>query len=112
MGGWKPNKWRRRQNISAVGRLYRKKFRWCRRCVYCGDQADGIDHVLPVSLAASRFKEGSTEDPNKRHYRRLLIKIPSCRDCNGLAGNTLNWTLRSRIEMVRARRAKRERLAA
>jgi len=109
---FKPPGWRRRCNLKAVGRLYRKKFRWCKRCIYCGDAATGIDHVLPVSLAASRFGDGSTEDPSKRQYRRLLIKVPACADCNGLADNAFNWTLRSRIEMVRARRLRRERRAA
>lgn len=47
------------------------------RCVYCGDPADTIDHVIPKS-------KGGTDD--------LDNLVPACRDCNSRKGNRLDWS--------------------
>lgn len=47
------------------------------RCVYCGDPADTIDHVIPRS-------KGGTDD--------LDNLVPACRDCNSRKGNRLDWS--------------------
>lgn len=64
--------------------LYQYKFRWYKWCVYCGCQAQEIDHVYPVSL----IRNLDTTNPRVfRHLRHVLYMVPACSDCNRIAGN-------------------------
>jgi hypothetical protein len=50
------------------------------RCLYCGQKATCRDHFLPVSISAAL-------DGNVPH--RLKVLIPSCTECNKIAGARL-----------------------
>jgi len=47
------------------------------RCLYCGEKATCRDHFLPISINAALH--GNVP-------RRLKVLIPSCRECNAIAG--------------------------
>jgi len=46
------------------------------KCVYCGDPANSVDHIIP------RSKGGSDELDNL---------VPACMDCNRRKKNKLGW---------------------
>lgn|SRR5262245_17348115 len=64
-------------------------------CYYCERPATGMDHVLPVTLAALL--------PNERWPRELLQLVPCCAQCNSIAGAKLFTTLRAKRHYIRAR---------
>lgn len=77
---------RRQSDERAIAYLYRHRFRNLSFCLYCGDTATHRDHVFPVSVAAHiDWKSERTF----YEYRRLLITVPSCSECNILAHNDL-----------------------
>lgn len=69
--------------IKATSFLYKRKFSQVHWCVYCGDPADTLDHVFPVSHAAAI--DWSKMDPRvRRHLQPLLVMVPCCEPCNSL----------------------------
>lgn len=58
-------------------------------CVYCGDYAAEIEHVIP------------------RVSRLPTYTVPSCRECNGIAGGLLFIGLKQKSEYIRSRLRKR-----
>lgn len=59
-------------------------------CIYCGLKAETLDHALPHS--------------HKDHFfARERILVPSCHECNGLLSNTVQHTLKDRIEEAKGR---------
>lgn len=44
-----------------------------RRCTYCGEPADSLDHVIPQSMS-----------DNRRYDKKVCV--PCCRDCNSTLG--------------------------
>lgn len=69
--------------IQAAEIHYQMKFQWLTRCVYCGLPADTLDHVFPLALAANL----DTARPGVRKaLGQGLNRVPSCRQCNGIAG--------------------------
>jgi len=69
-------------NIERYQGLYKYKFRWHRWCVYCGCQAECIDHVFPLSLAKIL---NLREEHMRKHLRGGLYLVPSCNNCNIIA---------------------------
>lgn len=62
-------------------------------CFYCGVPADTVDHVPPLSrISDYEFKRLKHE----RYY-----KVPCCRECNNLAGASLQDNLVARAEHVK-----------
>ncbi len=61
-------------------------------CVYCGQNADSLDHVPPISLAADL--------PFLAFLELNPSLLPCCRHCNSIIGNTSNLSLSSRREIV------------
>lgn len=59
--------------VEITPKLAKKRFRediyknWDHSCVYCGDTATSLDHIVP------RFKSGSSNRNNL---------VPACRRCN------------------------------
>lgn len=53
------------------------------RCVYCGDVADTVDHMVPLSFQRSAGKRFATRAGQNKNL------VPSCRECNNLAGNKI-----------------------
>lgn len=86
--------------ISAYGFLYkiapseRSEFGWP-LCVYCGDPADSLDHVPPIT----RVDDYRATCPGKEQY--LLVK--SCRPCNILLKDDLHFDVFERIDAVKYR---------
>jgi|DEB0MinimDraft_6_1074348.scaffolds.fasta_scaffold00249_8 hypothetical protein len=54
-------------------------------CFYCGERADTVDHVPPISVA-----------PPITEMDRF--KVPCCSDCNKRLGNSLQPNLKARAE--------------
>ena len=48
-------------------------------CVYCGDPANSIDHVAPISYVASLQHDWERHRLKLRHS---LYRVPACKDCN------------------------------
>ena len=59
------------------------------RCVYCGERAEVLDHVPPISIAYQ--------------YTGSFLKIPACRSCNKYLYAIPLVTLSSRREHIRQR---------
>ena len=77
-------------------------------CHYCGLPATDDDHVVPRSVIKTYE---SIADPEllqslKRH--RTLV-VPSCRECNCLAGATIQKTLEDRKRFIKTKLKKRYR---
>lgn len=66
-------------------------------CVYCGDPATTIDHVIPVNFASKvRRKKGR---PHKR--RDLGVpQVPACLDCNAILTDRFLLTVEARREFI------------
>ena len=62
-------------------------------CVYCGQPADSLDHVPPLSRVDDYRALGLV--------REMYLLVPACRDCNALAGSTLQATFPERVEYVK-----------
>lgn len=59
-------------------------------CFYCGEMASSIDHVPPISRVSDYESFGLDEE--------VYIKVPCCRECNGLLGSSLQESVEDRIE--------------
>lgn len=71
-------------------------------CVYCGNPAECLDHVLPLRYANWQPELTPAE-------RRLLILVPACWECNALAGSTPFQTFRAKRAYVHDRLLRRYR---
>jgi hypothetical protein len=63
-------------------------------CFYCGAQAEGFDHVPPISIVA----EQGAEYFRRRGYKLFLIA--SCEECNNALGNRELLTVAERSEFL------------
>ena len=75
---------KRQRNHREVGLHYKKKFRWLKTCVYCGQPKESLDHVFPLSMASG------LDFSNRyvaRELRRALYLVPCCNSCNSIAAN-------------------------
>lgn len=64
-------------------------------CVYCGDPADTVDHVPPLS----RVDDYRSLGPCRERY--LLVK--SCSPCNAPLGDSVQASLLERVEYLKER---------
>lgn len=76
---------KRRGDVSTVAQFYTRKFRWYNKCVYCGDQAYELDHVFPVVFSSQL---DLTRPGVRKELGQGLSVVPSCAECNRLAGKT------------------------
>lgn len=98
----------RRGLHTLFGSLYdtapceRSEFGWP-LCVYCGEPADCVDHVPPLS----RVYDFRTLQVPEKYFR-----VKCCTACNNMLGNTLQSDLLERIDvakgMLRKRLGKRD----
>lgn len=75
-------------------------------CTYCGDPADTLDHLEPISRQTNRRRRGKMASCGKR--------VPCCRLCNSLLGASDAFTVRERaafLLMAYARHDRRNPLA-
>ena len=63
-------------------------------CIYCGDDATGVDHIVPRSWA---------------HNDRDDNLVACCSLCNSLASNKMFDTLQAKATYIRAARRRRHR---
>lgn len=98
----------RQERISRTRSLYKMKFQWSEYCVYCGDFACVLDHVLPVSIASGMDFSSSIV---YKKIRPMLYLVPSCKECNAIASNKYEFssikTKRIFIQKLLARRYKK-----
>lgn len=90
---------RRCLDEASVSSLYRNRFQNVSWCLYCGDRATTIDHLLPVSSAA----ELDWSKPATDKYRRLLITLPCCRHCNSVAGGRFFYSFFEKRRFIQNR---------
>lgn len=65
---------------ARYGALYKRVEGPLNHCFYCGTFADSLDHVPPLSECVERGADFFVNSGI------ALLKIPSCRECNGLLG--------------------------
>lgn len=69
---------------SAAHAAYKKKFKWADFCIYCGDPAETLDHVLAISLV---LNVDLSRPSTRRGLGQGLNLVPCCRECNCIASN-------------------------
>lgn len=72
-------------------------------CVYCGEPAEHIDHVLPVSFITQN------RAPLTKTQRAQLITVPACADCNHRAGGRVFKSLMQKRNWLRVDLENKER---
>jgi|ERR1700680_270423 len=88
----------RRLDEKKVGWLYATMDCDLGTCTYCGGIAQCMDHVPPLSHAA-RMLDISRDEL----MSTTLMVVPSCYECNGLAGSSYQATLSERRAYVKRR---------
>lgn len=64
-------------------------------CFYCGDRAETWDHQPPISRV---------DDYRALNFEReIFIKVPCCKECNSLAGDTLTSSLIERDTLIKTK---------
>jgi hypothetical protein len=63
-------------------------------CVYCGDPADAVDHVPPLSKIVQYRGLGVN--------REMYLLAKTCRPCNQMLGSTLQTDILSRIDEAKS----------
>jgi len=94
----------RTRDLKRVSGQYKRKFRWSDRCVYCGETATTLDHVLPVAVAATL---DITRQAVRAELKQGLSLVPCCAECNGLAGARPFVWVKSKRAYIQGRIAKR-----
>lgn len=92
----------RKNNLRAVAGLYRKKFEWCGACVYCGEPADSLDHVLAV-----KWGSNVKLDVIQGELKQALRMVPACMECNSLAGADFSLTIRQKRKLIQKKLRKK-----
>lgn len=69
-------------------------------CIYCGEPAEHIDHVLPVRY--SNWRDVLTPEE-----REQLATVPACGECNMLAGSKAFHSLGDKRDFIRGKLRKR-----
>lgn len=80
--------------------FYRKKFRWSKTCVYCGQPATDQDHVYPISLLSMlnfEYKQAKSIIPFG------LYIVPACRECNSLAASQAFFSVLSKRDFIKSK---------
>ena len=79
-----------------------------RVCYYCGLDADTIDHVIPQStLLALRVLDD--EEVTRKILGERILMVWACRECNCIAGYSLQDTLPERKQYILNKLARRYR---
>lgn len=71
--------------MTTIGFPYKRKFSWARHCIYCGETATALDHVYPKALSQ---RLDLTRESVFRALKRALVVVPTCTQCNSIAGAT------------------------
>jgi hypothetical protein len=69
------------------------------KCVYCGDDADTKDHIVPVSYYYDGIRSG-------RHLTNEYGKenlVDACKECNSIAGNKVFPNINDKKDYIQER---------
>jgi hypothetical protein len=77
-------------------------------CYYCGQPADSIDHVIPQYLLRQLVALGDAEI-TKDILRQRALKDWACRECNCLAGSSMQDSLVERKQFIKEKLRKKYR---
>ena len=77
-------------------------------CYYCGEIANGIDHVIP-QVVIKTYEATQDKELLKKLYGDRVLKVPACKECNCLLGATIQPTLRARKSILKEKLRKRYR---
>lgn len=91
----------RKTNKSRYSHLYHRKnaersdnnLYW--RCVYCGEPADQLDHVPPLTRVDDYKALGIAKE--------IYITVPCCGDCNSSLSNSLQDNIFERIDHLKSK---------
>ena len=88
----------RKAKESRYGFLYKTKFGYLKRCLYCGGKRQCLDHVFPISkLEGLNFPKNR---PLFHIFFQGLNKVPSCLECNNIAGDKVFTNIRVKREYI------------
>lgn len=74
-----------------------------KKCVYCGDDADTKDHIIPITF----YHTGNRKDTHTRHRGIRENLVDCCRQCNSIAGNTYFDNIDDKKEYIREKLIKK-----
>ncbi len=83
---------------------YVKKFTWLNTCVYCGQVADTIDHVLPVSVCHYMNWDSIYV---WRLFRFGLYKVKCCGECNRIASDKPFTSIKDKRDYIQKKLRKK-----
>lgn len=63
-------------------------------CFYCGDPADTLDHVPPLSVIDSMPYE------QRKRFEIPAVLVPCCSECNGALGDRRLTTVQDRLNFL------------
>lgn len=95
---------RRWRDEQSAGIYYKKKFKWLNCCIYCGCHNQAWDHVLPISVAAQL---GLSRPNIRKHLFQGLNLVPSCSECNSIAGSKPFYSIRAKRKFIQDRLKKK-----
>jgi hypothetical protein len=72
-------------------------------CHYCGLIAETVDHVVPRALLIAVRNSGEVGLIAAVEERHRTMTVPSCRECNSLAGAVYDQTLEDRKRRVKGK---------
>tara|TARA_R110002020_G_scaffold461740_1_gene680768 strand:- start:2585 stop:3022 length:438 start_codon:yes stop_codon:yes gene_type:complete len=84
-----------KENI--YNQIYNRKFKWFNDCVYCGEKATELDHVMPLDVVS---KLDTTDEETIDALGQGLSLVPSCSECNRMAGAEPFDLIRDKREYV------------
>ena len=84
-----------KENI--YNQIYNRKFKWFNDCVYCGEKATELDHVMPLDVGS---KLATTAEETIDALGQGLSLVPSCSECNRIAGAEPFDLIRDKREYV------------
>lgn len=70
------------------------------RCIYCGERADSLDHVFPLSFL-------STMSRRQGGMKSIGVTVDCCRDCNSRLCASMFYSFQDRLDSARERIAKK-----
>jgi len=87
----------RKTKENIYNHLYTRKFKWLKQCIYCGEYATDLDHVMPLHIVSTLDMTGENV---RKELKQGLSLVPSCSECNSMAGSAPFDLIRDKREYV------------
>lgn len=94
----------RKNHEKLAGAFYKRKFRWLKMCIYCGETATCEDHVFPLSRAINLE---CWRPSVKEFLKQGLNLVPACDECNRLASDKPFRYIREKRRYIQAKLKKK-----